>query len=180
MRYFLIALYLLSIVAANVVTAAVHPVAIGPLFVPAGSFLIGATFILRDFVQRAVGRKKTYLTIAAAMVLSAGTSAALGDTLWVVFASALTFLLSETTDTEIYTRLKLPLHMRVLYSGIAGGIIDSALFVTIGLSPIGAGFLAWNEVGPAIAGQVLVKTVLQIIGAAALGLFFAKKLQPHE
>lgn len=180
MPYVLITLYLLSIVAANVVTAALQPVVLGPLFVPAGSFLIGATFILRDFVQRAIGRKNTYLAIAAAMALSALTSAALGDTLWVVFASALTFLLSETTDTEIYTRLKLPLHIRVLYSGLAGGIIDSALFVTIGLSPIGAGFLAWNEVGYAIAGQILVKAAMQIIGAAVLGWCFAKKLQSHE
>jgi len=168
MTALLIVLYLLSITLANVVTAAIAPVALGPLFVPAGSFLIGVTFILRDFVQRAVGRRNTYIAIASAMVLSAITSYLLGDTMWIVFASALTFLVSETTDTEIYTRLKLSLAKRVLFSGTVGSIIDSVLFVVIGLSPLGAGMLTWDAVGFAIAGQIIVKLIMQAIGAGVV------------
>lgn len=161
-------LYLASIVIANVVTASFDPVALGILIVPAGSFLIGATFILRDLVQRSIGRKNTYITIAGALVLSAITSLALGDPLWIVFASTVTFLVSETADTEIYSRLKLPMSWRVLYSGLAGGTVDSILFVIIGLSPIGANILPWEAVGFAIAGQVIVKAGMQAIGAAAI------------
>ncbi|MNI39094.1 hypothetical protein D3C73_932670 [compost metagenome] len=166
MKIWIIVLYLLSITAANVLTASFAPLTLGVLIIPVGSLFIGATFILRDFVQNAIGRKKTYITIATAMALSFVTSYALGDTLWIVFASAITFLLSETTDTEIYTRLQLPMSQKVLYSGVVGGLVDSVVFVIIGLSPIGAGFLPWDAVGYAILGQVLVKIVMQCMGAA--------------
>ena len=130
--------YLLSIVIANVVTAAFAPLQLGVLIVPMGTLLVGATFIFRDLVQNKYGRKKTYLFIFIALVLSAVVSSMLGDTLLIVLASAVSFLISETADTEIYTRLKLPMAWRVLYSGIVGGILDSVIFVIIGLSPLGA------------------------------------------
>nr|WP_246042364.1 VUT family protein [Cohnella pontilimi] len=165
MKMVLIALYLLAIALANVITASNDPILWGKLIIPAGSFLIGATFILRDLVQNALGRKNTYLAIGGAMVLSAVTSYALGDTLWIVVASAATFLCSETADTEIYTRLKLPMSLRVMYSGVVGGVLDSVIFVIVGLSPLGAGILPWSLVGYAIAGQIIVKLVLQFAGA---------------
>jgi len=174
MRIAFIALYLLAIVAANVVTASFAPLTLGPLLVPAGSFLIGATFIFRDLVQNAIGRRNTYWTIAAAMALSAVSSYALGDTLWIVFASAATFLFSETTDTEIYTRLRLPMSLKVMYSGIVGGVVDSVVFVVIGLSPLGAGFLAWDQVIYAVLGQIVVKTALQLAGAAVVAAVSGK------
>lgn len=165
-----IVLYLLCIVLANVLTASSDPIVWGKFIVPVGSFLIGATFILRDLVQNAIGRRNTYIAIGAAMLLSAGVSFALGNTLWITFASAITFLFSETTDTEIYTRLKLPLSLKVLYSGIVGGALDSVVFVIIGLSPIGAGFLPWEMVGYAIVGQIIVKTVMQLLGSGVIQL----------
>lgn len=58
----------------------------------------------------------------------------------IVAASALSFVIAETADTEIYTRLKLPMAWRVFYSGIVGGLFDSVIFVIVGLSPLGAGF----------------------------------------
>ena len=158
-------LYLLSIVTANVVTAAFAPMVVGIFIVPMGTFLIGATFILRDLVQNKYGRRKTYYFIALALLLSALVSYSLGDTLIIVFASAISFAVAETTDTEIYTRLRLPMSWRVFYSGIVGGLLDSAIFVIIGLSPIGAGVLPWEAVPAAIVGQVIVKTVIQGIGA---------------
>lgn len=163
-----IVLYLASIIAANVLTASYMPIHLGSLIIPAGSFLIGATFIFRDLVQNAVGRGRTYATIAVAMALSAASSAALGDTLWIVTASAIAFLFSETTDTEIYTRLKLPMSLKVLYSGIVGGAVDSVIFVVVGLSPLGADFLPWSLVGYAIAGQIVAKVAMQAIGAGVL------------
>jgi uncharacterized PurR-regulated membrane protein YhhQ (DUF165 family) len=168
MKTLIVLAYLAAIVAANVVTASFAPLSIGALLVPAGSFLIGATFILRDFVQRAIGRGRTYFAILVALALSAETSFMLGDTLWIVFASAVTFLVSETLDTEMYTRLKLPLASRVFFSGLVGGLVDSALFVVVGLSPLGAGFLPWEAVPYAIAGQMLVKTAMQALGAAVI------------
>lgn len=163
-----IAFYLLSIILANVITAAIAPLQVGMFIVPMGTLLIGATFIFRDLVQNKYGRKKTYIFIGIALILSAIVSSLLGDTLIIVIASAISFLLAETTDTEIYTRLKLPMSWRVFYSGLVGGLLDSIVFVIIGLSPVGANFLPWEAVPAAIIGQVLVKTLIQGLGAILL------------
>ena len=99
----------------------------------------------------------------------------LGDTLLIVVASALSFVVAETADTEIYTRLKLPMAWRVLYSGIVGGFLDSAIFVVIGLSPLGANILPWEAVPAAIFGQIIVKTIIQMFGALILSQVLAMK-----
>lgn len=160
--------YILAIVIANVVTAKFAPVSLWIFFVPMGTFFIGATFILRDLVQAKLGKKKTYLVIAIALGISMIVSMFLGDMYWIVIASGISFLLSETTDTEIYSRLKLPFAYRVLYSGIVGGIIDSSVFVIVGLSPLGIGALPWEAVPMAILGQIIVKTILQFFGASII------------
>ncbi|WP_079509161.1 VUT family protein [Mesobacillus jeotgali] len=165
MRIFL---YLISIITANVITAALAPLQFGMFIVPMGTLLIGATFIFRDLVQNKYGRGKTYMFIGLALILSAIVSSILGDTLYIVFASALSFAIAETTDTEIYTRLNLPMSWRVFYSGLVGGLLDSMIFVVIGLSPMGANFLPWEAVPAAILGQVIVKTIIQGIGAMLL------------
>ncbi|MEH7239157.1 VUT family protein [Bacillus sp. JJ1562] len=160
--------YLLSIVAANVVTAALAPLQFGIFIVPMGTLLVGATFILRDLVQNKYGRGKTYLFIFIALTLSALVSFMLGDTLLIVVASAISFVVSESADTEIYSRLKLPIAWRVFYSGIVGGFLDSVIFVIVGLSPLGANILPWEAVPAAILGQIIVKTIIQMIGALIL------------
>lgn len=167
--------YLLSIVTANVVTAAFAPLQLGVFIVPMGTLLIGATFIFRDLVQNKYGRKKTYLFIIIALGLSALVSFMLGDTLLIVVASALSFVVAETADTEIYTRLKLPMAWRVFYSGIVGGFLDSVIFVIIGLSPLGANFLPWEAVPFAILGQIIVKTVIQMFGALVLNQVYVSR-----
>lgn len=180
MKYIVLLLYLSVIAIANVVTAGTTPFQYGPIIVPAGTFFIGITFILRDIVQNFIGRKKTYYTIAVAMIISGVTSYMLGDTLWIVLASILTFAVSETTDTEIYTRLKMPLSIRVLYSGIVGGILDSVIFVIIGLSPLGANFLPWGGVLYAIIGQVLAKVVIQLIAAGLIKIVENKRMNVSQ
>ncbi|MCS0674477.1 VUT family protein [Cytobacillus firmus] len=157
--------YLLSIITANVVTAAFAPLQLGIFIVPMGTFLIGATFIFRDLVQNKFGRKKTYFLIFTALILSAIVSFILGDTMLIVLASALSFIIAESTDTEIYTRLNLPMSWRVFYSGLVGGLLDSVVFVIIGLSPLGANFLPWEAVPAAIIGQVIFKSIIQGIAA---------------
>lgn len=160
--------YLLSIVIANVVTAKFAPLQIGLFIVPMGTLFVGGTFIFRDLVQNKYGRAKTYLFIVTALILSALVSFLLGDTLLIVVASTLSFVIAETADTEIYSRLKLPMAWRVLYSGVVGGFLDSVVFVIVGLSPLGAGFLPWEAVPAAIFGQIIVKTIIQMLGAIIL------------
>ena len=167
--------YLLSIVTANVVTARFAPLEFSMFIVPMGTLFVGATFIFRDLVQNKYGRAKTYLFIFIALILSGVVSFTLGDTLMIVAASALSFAIAETADTEIYTRLKLPMGWRVFYSGLVGGLLDSVVFVVVGLSPLGAGFLPWEAIPAAIVGQVIVKTIVQMIGALILSQGLAIK-----
>lgn len=163
-----ITIYLLSIILANVITARFAPFTIGPLIIPYGTLFIGLTLVMRDMVQNRFGRKKTYMLIVTALVLSALSSYMLGDALWVVFASTLSFIISETADTEIYTRLKVPFVRRVLYSGVIAGFLDSAVFVVIGISPLGLNFVPWVLVPYAILGQWVAKVCMQFIVAGGI------------
>lgn len=156
--------YISAILTANFLSTCFVPINIGPFAVSPGTFTIAFSFILRDLVQNKYGRAKTYGFIALALVLSAITARVLGDPLAVVYASAAAFAVSETTDTEIYTRLRLPMHWRVWWSGVVGGLLDSAVFVVLGLSPVGMGFLPWEVIPMAILGQAIFKAIMQGIG----------------
>src|SRR5438309_132364 len=96
--------YVLAIVAANVITARTLPLAVGPFLVPWGTWFIGLTLLLRDFVQLRYGRAFSYLAIGLALVASALTSWRLGDPLAITAASAVSFAFSESLETEIFSR----------------------------------------------------------------------------
>lgn len=172
-------LYLLTIAAANILTAKFRPFILldGLLIIPVGSLLVGFTFMLRDVVQVKHGKRKTYRTILAALIMSAIMSAAIGDTVHVAIASAAAFFVSEAIDTEIFTRLRSSLKRRVLLSGLVGGTVDSVIFVIFGLSPIGSGALTWPQVPFAIIGQTAIKAVVQM--AAVMIVSFDGERKDH-
>ncbi|NLO98040.1 MAG: VUT family protein [Peptococcaceae bacterium] len=163
--------YLFSIVIANVGTAAFMPLQLGIFLIPYGTWFIGATFVLRDMLQKKYGRKRAYLAIFIALVLSAITSKLLGDTLAITFASAVSFLISESADTEIYTRFKVTFLKRVFTSGLVSSFLDSVIFIVLGLSPLISGFLPWEAVPGAVGGQFIVKTLMQVLGVFILYIF---------
>ena len=152
-----IAIYISAIILANVLTSQFAPVHIWGLLVPTGTFLIGFTFVLRDIVQMKYGKHKTYLIIGAALILSALSTYMMGNGFRIVFASAISFLFSETLDTEIFTRIKGSLAKKVAISGIAGSILDSIVFT------LTAGF----SINAAL-GQTVFKILMQGIGVLVL------------
>lgn len=164
----LLILYLAAIIIANIITAALAPLQIGPFLIPYGSWLIGVTLVLRDIIQRKYGRKAAYLAITTALVLSAVSSKLLGDTLTITLASAISFLISESADTEIYTRLKGSFLRKVFASGIVSSFLDSLVFILIGLSPLISGILIWDFVPNAVLGQFAVKSLMQVLGISIL------------
>ena len=159
--------YVAAIVAANVITARTLPLALGPFLVPWGTWFIGLTLLLRDFVQLRHGRRVAYAAIAVALLASAASSAVLRDPLAITAASAVSFAFSESLETEVFTRFRSVLALRIAWSGTLGSLADSVLFVTLGLSPLTTGFVPWPLVPAAIAGQYVVKTLLLAAGAAA-------------
>lgn len=174
------ALYLLLIALSNLLTAKFSPLVIaeGLLIIPIGSLFAGAVFILRDVVQLRHGKRKTYATILIAAAISAVLSAILGDTAHVSVASVVAFFVSEAVDTEIFSRLQSSLPARVALSGIVGGCLDSAIFVILGLSPIGANILTWQAVPFAVLGQVLTKTLVQLVAFGWL-LLHRQRIRNH-
>lgn len=161
----------------NILTAKFNPFVLcdGLLIIPVGSLIAGATFVMRDIVQLKNGKGKTYTTILTAVVLSGIISVSVGDTAYIALASAVAFLVSEAIDTEVYSRIQKSFAYRVLLSGIIGGLIDSSLFVIVGLSPIGAGMLSWNQVPLAIIGQVITKSFVQLLVACVIFLKTKRK-----
>jgi queuosine precursor transporter len=157
--------YVATIVLANIVTARTLPLAVGPVLIPWGTWLIGLTLVLRDFVQLRHGRLFSYAAIFIALVASAMSSKLLGDPLAITAASAASFALSESLETEIFSRLQAFLARRILWSGTLGSLLDSAMFVTLGLSPLTTGFVPWAAVPGAILGQYIVKTLMVGLGA---------------
>jgi uncharacterized PurR-regulated membrane protein YhhQ (DUF165 family) len=154
-----------------------HPFSLfnGLLLIPAGSVFVGATFLLRDFVQLRYGKRIIYPAIVMATILSAAISWIVGDTAFIAAASVIAFLVSESMDTEIFSRMKKSLGWRVVLSGIIGGIADSVIFVVLGQSPIGAAMLTWSVVPYAILGQTVTKTVVQPIGVLAYFVLTKRK-----
>lgn len=122
-----LAIYILSIVAANwaVATFGIVPVGFG-LYAPAGVYFAGIAFTARDLTQDRLGKS----AVLAAIVVGAALSALLSPAL--ALASGVAFLVSELADFAVYT----PLRRRgwlaaVVASNVVGVIVDSALFLAL-------------------------------------------------
>ena len=100
------------------------PVGFG-LMAPSGVLMIGVALVLRDLVQNELGP----LWTIGAIVVGAALSAWIAPPALVI-ASGTAFLLSELADMAVYTPLRARrLGLAVLASGIAGAVMDSAVFL---------------------------------------------------
>ena len=102
------------------------PVGFG-IMAPSGVIMIGLALVLRDLVQRRLGK----LWVIGAIILGAVLSAIIAPPA-LVLASAVAFLVSELADFAIYTPLQRNrLILAVFLSGIVGLIIDSLIFLQL-------------------------------------------------
>lgn len=112
------------------------------LWATSGSFVIGAVFVLRDFVQRRIGMGVSVCAIIM--------GAALGGYLVspsLAIASTAAFLISGFVDLLIYTPIAKKRFVRaVVLSSVVSAAIDSAIFLWLGFQSL--------ELFP---GQVLAK-----------------------
>ena len=133
-RWLLSAAYLLCIIGANWALSrwGVVPIGFG-LTAPAGVYLAGLTFGLRDAVQEDAGRAWVVALIAAGAVVSWWIEPAFA------VASGVAFLFSELADFAVYT----PLRDRrwvvaVVASNAVGSVVDSLLFLHLAFgAPVG-------------------------------------------
>ena len=147
-----------SIVAANwlilhvgsvVLPDGTHLVPVGfGLLAPSGSFAAGATFVARDVVQRAAGRRWAIIAVVAGTILSVVVSPRLA------LASGSAFLFSELVDFAVYTPLQeRRFVLAVVLSGLVGSVVDSVLFLSLAGIPLAA----------ALPGLLLAKVWIQLL-----------------
>lgn len=118
------------------------PVAPG-LMAPSGVLLVGLALVLRDIVQRSLGRWWALGAIGAGAALSVAVAPPA-----LVIASGVAFLLSELADFAVYTPLeKRGFVLAVFASSIVGLIADSVLFLWLAFGSMD--FLAGQIVGKA-------------------------------
>jgi len=115
----------------------------GPLMAPSGVMMVGLALVLRDLVQRRLGRKVALMAIVAGAAFSGAVAPPA-----LVLASTAAFFLSELADFAVYT----PLAARgrvlaVLASSVTGLIADSVLFLWLAFGKLE--FLAGQIIGKA-------------------------------
>ena len=121
-----IANWLIGHVGSTCVPAGPCLIAVAPgLTAPSGVLMVGLALVLRDLVQRRLGRVWSVGAITVGAVLSGAIAPPA-----LVMASALAFLFSETADFLVYT----PLQDRrfvtaVVASSMAGLVVDSVMFL---------------------------------------------------
>ena len=140
-----------------------HCVPAGPCLIPvapgveapSGVLMIGVALVLRDMVQRRLGKLWALSAIAAGAVLSGFVAPPA-----LIAASVAAFLISELADFAIYTPLqRRRLILAVLLSGIVGAALDSIVFL----------YLAFGNL-QFLAGQLIGKALMVIIALPAISL----------
>ena len=113
------------------------------LMAPSGVLMIGLALVLRDLVQRRLGKTWAVIAIGCGAVLSAFVAPSA-----LVLASTVAFLLSELADFAIYTPLQeRRLVLAVFLSGSVGLVIDSVVFLQLAFGSLN--FLTGQVVGKA-------------------------------
>jgi queuosine precursor transporter len=116
------------------------PVAPG-LMAPSGVLMIGASFVLRDLLQRRLG-----VAASVAAILVGAALSGLFAPIALVTASATAFLMSELADLAVYTPLaKRRLVFAVVASSVVGLVVDSIVFLWLAFGSLE--FLAGQVVG---------------------------------
>ena len=115
------------------------------LMAPSGVALIGLALVLRDVVQRCLGKSASLIAIAIGTALSALIAPPA-----LVIASATAFFLSELADFAVYTPLaQRRLITAVIASSLVGLVVDSVVFLSLAFGSLD--YLAGQVVGKAWA-----------------------------
>jgi uncharacterized PurR-regulated membrane protein YhhQ (DUF165 family) len=118
------------------------------LMAPSGVAMAGLALVLRDLVQRRLGRTAALLSITAGAALSGAVAPPA-----LIVASASAFFLSELADFAVYTPLQARgLVLAVFASSIVGLVVDSVLFL----------YLAFGSL-EFLTGQILGKTWMVLL-----------------
>lgn len=131
------------------------PVAPFGITAPSGVLMIGLALVLRDLVQRRLGKSWALAAILAGAALSGFVAPPA-----LVLASAVAFLLSELADFAVYTPLqKRGLIRAVVLSSLVGLCVDSVAFL----------YLAFGSLDY-LAGQIIGKAWMVLLSIPVIRL----------
>ena len=152
--------FLATILLANYVTTEYGMVPVGfGLVATAGTYLAGLSFVLRDALQDAAGKRAAVAVIAAGAVLSF-----LVADPFIALASAVAFLVSEVADLAVYTPLRRKGYVRAaVASNTVGAFVDTVLFLAV------AGFPIREAIAGQMVGKVAVTALVVALVMAARG-----------
>jgi len=135
-----------------------------PLMAPSGVLMIGLALVLRDLVQRRLGRSVALTAIVAGAALSGAVAPP-----QLIVASAAAFLLSELADFAVYTPLQSRgLVLAVLASSVVGLVVDSVLFL----------WLAFGSLDY-LAGQILGKLWMVLLALPIVHWIRKREIAQH-
>lgn len=118
------------------------PVAPG-IMAPSGVLMVGIALVLRDLVQRRLGKIWSLVAIGIGALLSFWLAPAP-----LVVASTAAFLLSELVDFAVYTPLQeRRLILAVVASSLVGLVVDSVVFLSLAFGSLD--FLTGQIIGKA-------------------------------
>lgn len=142
------------------------PVGFG-LMATAGTYLAGATFVLRDIVDDLMGKRAVFALIALGALISA-----FGGAGQIALASAVAFAVGEIADYAIYRPLRKRGYIRAaVTSNIVGAFVDTILFLWI------AGFPIWVAVPGQMVGKMWI-TAAVLVGVVAVRVVLRKSVRP--
>lgn len=149
-------LLLASVAAANYLTSTFGMVPVGfGATATAGTYLAGFTFVLRDALQDAAGKRAAVIAVIAAAVVSF----AVADP-FVAAASAAAFLLAELADLAVYSPLRRRGYIRAaVASNVVGALVDSVVFLMI------AGFPVLVSVPGQMIGKLTITALVVVLVA---------------
>jgi queuosine precursor transporter len=160
-----IAAYLACIIGANALVQhyGVVPVGLG-LTGPAGVFLIGPALVVRDYIQWALGKAASLIVLACGIAVSY----TIADP-HIATASAVAFGVSELADFALFTWIAPRWTSAVLAGGIAGALLDSAVFLQIAFGSLAfmPGQVLGKAYGVALASVVIAARRRHITAGAA-------------
>lgn len=132
------------------------------LWAPSGVLLAGFSLVLRDVVHHCLGWRWALISIFAGAALSGLISEPA-----LVIASVCAFLFAELADFAVYAPMKKRYPaMAVIASGLAGSVVDSAIFLSLAFGSI-----------EFLAGQVLGKFWMSLIAGALIVAW--RRLKTH-
>jgi hypothetical protein len=196
---FVAALITANVVAGKIVMLGTLPL-LGGLFVPAGVLAYSVTFALSDTLCEVWGRERTqavvrigfavqvlvWLLITLAIHLPPAPfwqqqeayAAVLGATNRIIAASLAAYLVSQTFDVWIYSRLKTAFAGRHLWlrnnlSTVASQTLDTVIFITLAFAGV-------TDLLPLILGQLVVKWLIALLDTPVVyGLvYLVRRLVP--